>query len=359
MIAILRSTMLALLLLAGSGWAGLAQDNPSTPDVTTLPKPSPAPAAGGTSGDTAAPAELSPPCGTQPLAIARMIWPSAQLLSAIHQRILTTQFGCDVRVIEGDMAATGSSMATTSQPAVAPEMWIDRIPEIWNPAIKAQKLRPAGPSFGDGALEGWFIPDYVAQAHPEITNLASLKAAAQVFANAGGKPQFVSCPIDWGCAVINRNLLRANGLDQLFTVVEPANRFELDTLIAEAVGRKQPILFYYWQPNAVLSQFSFKALDMGPYNKDNMACLAKRTCASPQPSAFAPEPVLIALADWVFSDAPTVAGYFQRAAMPLKEMNALLAELNAPGATVDAVADKFVATRQEVWQRWVGAAQAN
>jgi glycine betaine/proline transport system substrate-binding protein len=40
--------------------------------------------------------------------------------------------------------------------------------------------------------------------------------------------------------------------------------------------------------------------------------------------------------------------------MPLTEMNALLAELNATGATVDAVADKFVATRQEVWQRWVG-----
>ncbi|MDB5561348.1 MAG: hypothetical protein JWN11_766 [Hyphomicrobiales bacterium] len=359
MASFIRCALLALLLLGGSVQASLAQVDPNAPDVITLPDPSAAPDPAASPPDTPAAPEPAPPCGTQLLAIARMIWPSAQLLAAIHQRILTAQFGCDVRLLDGDMAATGSSMGTTSQPAVAPEMWIDRIAEIWNPAIKAQKVRPAGPTFGDGALEGWLIPDYVAAAHPEIKDLPSLKAAAAVFANAKGKPEFVSCPIDWGCAVINRNLLRANGLDQVFTVIEPANRFELDTLIAAAVSRKQPILFYYWQPNAALSQFSFKALDMGPYNKDNLACLAKRTCATPQPSAFAPEPVVIALADWVFTDAPMVAAYFQRAAMPLKEMNALLAELNAPGATVDAVADKFVATRQEVWQRWVGAVAGN
>src|SRR5205085_683667 len=115
-------------------------------------------------------------------------------------------------------------------------------------------------------FEGWFVPDYVAAAHPEITGAASLAANAAVFANGRPKGRFISCPIDWGCAVINRNLLKSLGLDTLFDVVEPANRFELDTLIAEAVSRKEPILFYYWQPNAVLAQFSFKELTLGAYD---------------------------------------------------------------------------------------------
>jgi len=295
-------------------------------------------------------------CGSQPLAIAQMQWPSATVLAEIHMRILTSQLGCSVRIVPGDLAATGSSMATTGQPAIAPELWIARIADIWNPAIKGQMLRPAGPSFAESVLEGWFIPDYVAAANPNLTGAASLKEHWQVFAGGRPKGRFISCPPDWGCAVINRNMLRAQGLDGLFDIVEPANRFELDTLIAEAVSRKEPVLFYYWQPNPVLAQFSFKALDLGPFDKEAFACLGRLACAAPKPSGFAAEPVVIALAEWVFTDMPDIAAYFQRAAMPLAEMNRLLQALNEPGSSAAAVADRFVAERAEVWKPWVGSA---
>ena len=84
-----------------------------------------------------------PPCGTQPITIARMSWPSAALLAEIHARLLTANLSAATcRCRTGDLAATGSSMGATGQPAVAPEMWIARIADIWNAAIKAQKVRP-------------------------------------------------------------------------------------------------------------------------------------------------------------------------------------------------------------------------
>jgi glycine betaine/proline transport system substrate-binding protein len=295
-----------------------------------------------------------PVCGTQPITIARMIWPSAELLAAIHARILETQFGCTVKVQPGDMAATVSAMGTTGQPAVAPEVWVDRIADIWNQAVKSQKVRPSGTTYRLASFEGWFIPDYLAEAHPELRDVASLRAHADWFAVDGQRPRFISCPLDWACSVINRNLLKADGLDTLFDLVTPKNRFELDNAIAEAVGRKQPILFYYWQPNAVLAQFGFKAIDLGPFNRDNFACLGRRDCPDPKPSSYAPEPVLTALSDWVYTDTPEIAAYFQRASMPIEEMNALLERLNQPGATVDTVADAFIANRQQVWRHWVG-----
>lgn len=304
-------------------------------------------------GGAAAVPAAPPPCGTQPIAIARMQWPSAALLAEIHARILSDQFGCAVRVAPGDLAATASSMGATGQPAVAPEMWITRITDIWNPAIKAQKMRQAGQSYAETTFEGWFIPDYVAQSYPDLKSAAQLKDQAAQLGTGGKKVRFFTCPADWGCAVINRNLLRAHGLAGVFDVVEPANRFELDQLIAEAVGRNEPFVFYYWQPNAVLSQFAFKALDLGPYDKDTFACLGRSSCASPAPSSFPPDPVVIALAEWVFADAPRVASYFTRAAMPLAEMDRLLARLNEPGMSVEVVADQFVAERAEIWQAWV------
>ncbi|HVW92102.1 MAG TPA: glycine betaine ABC transporter substrate-binding protein [Devosia sp.] len=322
---------------------GTDPDNPGSDD-----------GAGGNSFDGGS-AEATP-CGDQTITIARMAWPSAALLAEIHARLLRSQFSCSVQVVASDLAPTLSGMAATGQPAVAPEMWLDRVADQWNQAVKDQKLRQVGQSYAESQFEGWYVPDYVASAHPELKSASALKQDWQVFANGAPKAKFISCPADWACAVINRNLIKAEGLESLFDIVEPKNRFDLDQMIAAAASRKQPIVFYYWQPNAALSQLNFKPLDLGPFDKDKFACLGRRSCADPQPSSFAAEPVVVALAQWVFTDTPEVAAYFQRAQMPMAEMDKMLAELNEPGMTIEQVADRFVADRQEVWQKWLGGA---
>ena len=310
--------------------------------------------AGAGAAPAAEPAAPPPPCGRQPLSIARMGWPSAELLAEIHARILAREFGCEVRITPGDLAATASSMGSTGQPAVAPEMWVTRIAEVWNAGIAAQMLRPATTSYVETQFEGWFVPDYVAAGHPELEGVAELAAALPIL-NGGTRVRFISCPVDWACALINRNLIRALGLGGMVEVIEPGNRFEMDTLIAEAVSRNEPILFYYWQPNAVLAQFDFVALDMGAYDEDAARCLAQQACPTPVPSAFPNETVVVALSEWVFTDIPAIAAYFQRSSLPLAEMNMLLAQLSEPGATVEGIADRFVSERENLWSGWVGA----
>lgn len=293
-----------------------------------------------------------PPCGTRPVTIARMAWPSAEILAEIHARLLATEFGCPVQVQQGDLAATASSMGSSGEPAIAPEMWITRIADVWNAGIEAQMFRPAAPTYAETQFEGWFVPDYVGNAG--ITAAAGLAAAIPTL-NGGNRVRFISCPVDWACAVINRNLIKALGLTDLVEIVEPANRFEMDTLIGEAVNRTEPVIFYYWQPNAVLAQFSFVPLDMGAYDEEAAKCLARLACANPVASAFPTDTVVTALSEWVFTDVPLLAGYFQRASLPLAEMNQMLAQLSEPGATVEAIADRFVAERQDIWQAWIGS----
>lgn len=299
------------------------------------------------------PDEAPPVCGTQPLAIARMGWPSAALLAEIHARILAAEFGCDSRVVAGDLAATLSSMTSTGQPAAAPELWVNRVADVWNGAMEAQMVRSAAPSYAETSFEGWYMPSTMAAQFLVAPSAAGLAEALPQVAS-GEKVRFISCPPDWACSLLNRNLVRAHGLGGLVEVVEPANRFEMDRLIAEAVNRREQFLFYYWQPNAVLAQLDFTALDMGAYDADAARCLADRACADPRPSAFPPDPVVIALAERVFTDLPLIAGYFQRASMNLADMNRLLAELNQPGATLEAVADRFVAERADLWRIWIG-----
>lgn len=361
----------ALALTAWAALPALAQDatvpplgDPNTNGLLAPPGTDPDNPAGGSSDNGAGGnsfdggSATATPCGDQTITIARMAWPSAALLAEIHARLLRSQFSCSVQVVTSDLAPTLSGMAATGQPAVAPEMWIDRVADQWNQAVKDQKLRQVGLSYAESQFEGWYVPDYVTSAHPELKSASALKQDWQIFANGASKAKFISCPADWACAVINRNLLKAEGLDSLFDVVEPKNRFDLDQMIAAAASRKQPIVFYYWQPNAALSQLNFKPLDLGPFDKDKFACLGRRSCTDPQPSSFAAEPVVVALAQWVFTDTPEIAAYFQRAQMPMAEMDKMLAELNEPGMTIEQVADRFVADRQDVWQKWIGTAPA-
>ena len=127
------------------------------------------PAAGVDADPTIGTAAPPPPCGTQQLTIARMSWPSAGLLAEIHSRLLTATYQCNVAVQASDLAAAGSAMGANGQPAVAPEMWVGRIAEIWNAAMNGQKVRQAGTTYAEPGFEGWFVPRYAVAQWPEIT----------------------------------------------------------------------------------------------------------------------------------------------------------------------------------------------
>jgi glycine betaine/proline transport system substrate-binding protein len=331
---------MALSLLAQPAWGQITVLD-SAQDSVAVPAPD------------ASPAAPPPPCGTRPLSIARMPWPSAAILAEIHARLLVAEFGCEVEVVPGDLAATASSMGSTGQPQVAPEMWVNRIADLWNGAMEGQQVRSAAPSYAETRFEGWYMPSALAgsfTAQPRAADLAVALPQVQT----DGRMRFISCPLDWACSVINRNLIAAHGLADLVEIVEPANRLEMDRLIAEGLNRREPFLFYYWRPNAILAQLDFVAVDMGEFDEEAAQCLADLVCATPQPSAFPPDMVVIALAERLFTETPQVAGYFQRASLPLEEMDRMLAHLNEPGASAETVADRFVAEREDLWRDWVG-----
>lgn len=298
------------------------------------------------------PVEAASACGSSEITIADMGWPSASILAHIHRIILSNELGCTMRLVSGDTAVTGSSMATTQQPAIAPELWVSRIPEIWNAATTAGSVRAMASTYGGGPLEGWFVPAYVAEDHPNLARADQLFNERDAFGGIGDA-RFISCPADWACAIVNRNLMRALRLQIIFQSEEPANRLDLDRRLSEAISRREPVLLYYWQPNAAIDQFNLKSIDLGLFNPDAWPCLGMNVCEDPQPSSF-PEPqVVIGAAAWLQEEAPLVAAYLRAATLPIEEMNGLLAELASEGSSPEAVAERFYETAGDIWRRWL------
>ena len=72
----------------------------------------------------------------------------------------------------------------------------------------AGKVTTLADVFSNGGVEAWWIPNYLARAHPE---LRSIKGILKNPALVNG--EFHNCPSGWACRVINDNMALAFGFD--------------------------------------------------------------------------------------------------------------------------------------------------
>jgi len=77
-------------------------------------------------------------CGN--VTIASMNWQSAEVLAALDKFILSEGYGCNAEVIVGDTVPTITSMTEKGDPDLAPEGWVDLLPDVVNRGIEEGKL---------------------------------------------------------------------------------------------------------------------------------------------------------------------------------------------------------------------------
>ena len=198
---------------------------------------------------------LGAECGTdKTIGIAEMTWPSAAALAHVHAFILEKGYGCTVEIVSGDTVPTSSSMLSKGTPAIAPELWTGTIQDLWDKGLKEGTVKAAGLAIADGAVEGWWVPRYVADAHPDLKSVDDLPKFAELFKDPEdpAKGRFYSCPPGWGCEIANAALFQAYGLKDTFNLFSPGSGGNLDASIARSFTRKQPSLSYCWGPTALM-----------------------------------------------------------------------------------------------------------
>ncbi|UXN73526.1 hypothetical protein N8D56_22285 [Devosia sp. A8/3-2] len=239
-------------------------------------------------------------CGTdRTIDIAEMTWPSAAALAHIHAKILEAGFECDVAIVTGDTVPTTSSMVTRGSPAVAPELWTSTVQDQWDSATADGSVTKLGEAITDGTIEGWFIPRYTREAHPEIVSAETAIANPSVFPDPedSGKGRLYSCPPGWGCELATTALFDAYDMSGAWTLFSPGSGGALDASIARAFTREEPILFYYWGPTAILGKFDAVALDMGEAKPEVYACNTDPDCDEPAGvTAYPSSPAIVGAA---------------------------------------------------------------
>nr|WP_245884317.1 ABC transporter substrate-binding protein [Hartmannibacter diazotrophicus] len=295
-------------------------------------------------------------CGR--VTIANMNWASAEVLSWIDQIILEKGYGCDAELVPGDTQPTITSMMEKGEPDVAPEAWINSYRESLDKAVAEGRLFYASESLSDGGDEGWWVPKYFAEAHPEIKSVPDAMQHPELFP-APEDPSVgavYNCPAGWGCQTITTNLFKANkGKDHGFILVDTGSAAGLDGSIAKAYEREQPWLGYYWAPTSILGKYEMVKLDMGvPHDKAEWdACTSVTDCADPKPNDFAKSEVFTVVTKRFKEAGGPAYDYLTKRSWHNPTVNKLLAWMADNQATGEDGAKYFLKNSPDVWTQWV------
>jgi len=307
----------------------------------------------GAAGMSAASAE----CGD--VTIASMNWQSAEVLSAVDRFILSEGYGCNVNVIGGDTVPTITSMAERGDPDIAPEGWIDLIPEVVNRGIEEGRLVKAAVAISDGAVQGWWIPKYIADANPDLKTIDDVLARPDLFPDPEdpSKGAIHNGPAGWGGTVVTAQLYKAYGAEAAgFSLIDTGSSAGLDGSIARAYERKEGWVGYYWSPTALLGRYEMVKLDHGvPLNQAEWdRCNTVADCPDPQKNDWPVDTVqTLVSASFAERAGEDVMAYLNKRAWASSTVNALMAWMTETQAVGEDGAKHFLQNNEDLWKEWV------
>jgi glycine betaine/proline transport system substrate-binding protein len=295
-------------------------------------------------------------CGK--VTVANMNWQSAEVLAQIDAVILAKGYGCEVELVPGDTMPTLTSMMEKGDPDVAPEAWVNAVREPLDQAVAQGKLHYAAKSLTDGGIEGWWIPKYVADAHPEIKTIDDALDHPELFPapEAKGKGAVYNCPSGWNCQITTGNAFKAwDAARKGFVLVDTGSAAGLDGSIAKAFERKEGWLGYYWAPTSILGKYELVKLDAGvPHDeKAWQACNAKLDCEHPVKSDWARAEVYTVVTDRFKQAGGPAYDYLARRGWDNETVNGLLAWMSDNQASGEDGARHFLKEQPAVWEAWV------
>ncbi|MDH6232067.1 glycine betaine/proline transport system substrate-binding protein [Mesorhizobium soli] len=295
-------------------------------------------------------------CGT--VTIANMNWQSAEVLANIDKLILNAGYGCDASLVVGDTVPTLTSMTEKGQPDIAPEGWVDLLPEVVERGIADKKLVSTVEALSDGGVQGWWIPKYIADAHPDIKTIDDALKHPELFPapEDSSKGAVFNGPQGWGGTLVTSQLFKAyEGAKHGFLLVDTGSAAGLDGSIAKAYERKEGWMGYYWEPTALLGKYEMVKLEYGvPYDAAEWKrCNTVADCPDPQRNAW-PKDRVETLVTTAFADrAGPAMDYLKVRSWPNATVNKLLAWMTDNQATGEEGAKHFIKTGEDVWTKWV------
>ncbi len=295
-------------------------------------------------------------CGA--VTISNMNWQSAEVLANLDRLILNAGYGCEAELVVGDTVPTLTSMTEKGQPDIAPEGWVDLLPDVVQRGIADKKLVSTVEALSDGAVQGWWIPKYLADAHPDIKTIDDALKHPDLFPapEDSSKGAIFNGPQGWGGTLVTTQLFKAYEAEKAgFVLVDTGSAAGLDGSIAKAYERKEGWMGYYWAPTALLGKYDMVKLEYGvPYDAEEWKrCNTVADCPDPKRNEWPKDSVQTLVTTGFAERAGPAMDYLKARSWSNDTVNKLLAWMTDNQATGEEGAKYFLKNNEDIWTKWV------
>jgi glycine betaine/proline transport system substrate-binding protein len=152
-------------------------------------------------------------------------------------------------------------------------------PDLIKKYIDEQKTVVDAGLTGSNGVIGWYVPPWMAQKYPDITDWKNLNKYADLFktSESGGKGQL----LDGDPSYVTNDEALVKNLKLDYKVVTGGSEAALIQSFRSAEKNKKPLLAYFYEPQWFFSEMKLVKVDLPPYKEGCDADPEKVACDYP------------------------------------------------------------------------------
>ncbi|MGQ0573055.1 MAG: ABC transporter substrate-binding protein [Pseudonocardia sp.] len=279
-------------------------------------------------------------CGTVNIAINP--WVGYESNAHVIGTVARQELGCTVVYKDLKEEVAWQGMGTGEVDAVV-ENWGHE--DLKQRYITDQQTAVEAGSTGVQGVIGWYVPPWMAEQYPDITDWNNLNKYAELFetSESGGKGQL----LDGDPSYVTNDEALVKNLNLDFEVVTGGSEAALIQSFRQAQAQRTPLLAYFYEPQWLFNELKLVKVDLPPYTQGCDADPAAIACDYPPYD-------LDKIVGKKFADANGPAYQlirnFQWTAADQNVVSTMIAQ---DGMSAEDAAKKWVADNPDKWQAWL------
>lgn len=287
----------------------------------------------------------SKPCGTFNMAINA--WVGYQADAAVLTYLAENELGCVVKQKHVAEQVAWQGLSTGQIDAILENWGHDDLRKQY---IDIMGVAQSGGSTGNVGEIGWYVPPWMVEKYPDITDWHSLNKYAEVFrtSESGDKGQL----LDGDPSYVTNDAALVDNLGLNYKVVQGGSETALIASLRQAQQRKIAMLAYFYSPQWFLGEVPLVKVNLPPYTSGCDADPAKIACDYPK---YDLDKIVSTKFAESGSPAYTLVKNFQ---WTNEDQNSVARSIAVDGMSDDEAAKKFIDAHPQLVAKWLAGTGA-
>ncbi|WP_346104734.1 ABC transporter substrate-binding protein [Nonomuraea maheshkhaliensis] len=218
-------------------------------------------------------------------------------------------------------------------------------PDLKKQFIEEKKTAQEAGSTGNKGIIGWYVPKWMADKYPDITDYKNLNKYADLFktSESGGKGQL----LDGDPSYVTNDEALVKNLKLNFKVVTGGSEAALLKSATQAQEQKKALLFYFWTPHWIFDKVDLVRVNLPAYTEGCDADPKKVACDYPEMD-------LDKIVSTKFAQTGGKAyELVKNFTWTNEDQNAVANDMTNNGMTGEEAAKKWIEANPAKWQAWI------